>query len=137
MGAVRVCRIRATMRQHVLQPREAHHTCRSVRTSSVPGQHRAARLCVVAKAKVPGAAAAAGGDKGNGGAERNGGWKGDAGKVWRKLNEVAWDDPARDWNKFLNVKTAGTIVDADLDNETITATPVKCSPTRPDPSLCR
>jgi hypothetical protein len=74
-------------------------------------------------------AAGAGGDGAGDGAaagRRADGWQGDASKMWGKVKEAPWDEPARDWNKFLNVKTAGTIVDADLDKETITATPLKC-----------
>jgi hypothetical protein len=97
------------------------------RRASSAAVSRAARLRVAAKFKV--SAAGAGGDTG-GDAEagRGKGWKGEASKMWGKVKEAPWDDPARDWNKFLNVKTAGTIVDADLDNETITATPLKCQP---------
>lgn len=97
------------------------------RRASSAAVSRAVRLRVAAKFKVP--AAGAGGDTGDGAeAGSRKGWKGEASKMWVKVKEAPWDEPARDWNKFLNVKTAGTIVDADLDKETITATPLKCHP---------
>jgi len=65
------------------------------------------------KARVGGAA--------SGGSQGEEGSKG----LWERLQGVPWDSSARSWNNFWNMKTAGTVVEADLDSGNMAATPIK------------
>lgn len=46
-------------------------------------------------------------------------------KFWNAFTAVPWDKPARPWEKFWNTKVAGTVVEADLDEGTVTGVPVR------------